>query len=309
MKTIVTGVLLLDKPKGITSQTAVSKAKNALKSPHHDSKKAGHTGTLDPMATGLLPICFGGATKFANFGLDANKSYLATIKLGQKTDTGDADGQILENKSIPPFNDEKLTNIAHELIGNLLQTPPIYSALKKDGKKLYEYARAGIDVKIAPRPITIFSLNLTKINNSTVQMQVSCSKGTYVRVLGEMIAEKLGTVGHLTDLRRTATGGFDITQTISLDNFLAMDFNERLNLLKSADCLMPQLPRLTITDEQYTRLKLGQRLNVYTQCDHHLLEELKNSNTPQAIQLFTHDNFVGVGHIEHSGRLQPIRLL
>lgn len=307
-KHIITGILLLDKPQGISSQTAVSKAKNALKSPAHDSKKAGHTGTLDPMATGLLPICFGGATKFAGFGLDADKSYLATIKLGQKTDTGDKDGQVIEKKQVLLFDQAALDSLAHTLLGEHFQIPPMYSALKKDGKKLYEYARDGINIEREARPITIFKINLTKLSDDEIALSVQCSKGTYVRVLGETIAEKLGTVGHLTKLRRTATGGFDVAQAIDLEEFLSMDFEMRLDLLCPADHLVRHLPALAIDKVQGERLRLGQRLNVRAQFDSNLLNLFEKEQNKR-VRLIMDGQFLGVGELEKSGRLQPVRLL
>lgn len=307
-KHIITGILLLDKPQGISSQTAVSKAKNALKSPAHDSKKAGHTGTLDPMATGLLPICFGGATKFAGFGLDADKSYLATIKLGQKTDTGDKDGQVIEKKQVLLFDQATLDSLAHTLLGEHFQIPPMYSALKKDGKKLYEYARDGINIEREARPITIFKINLTKLSDDEIALSVQCSKGTYVRVLGETIAEKLGTVGHLTTLRRTATGGFDVAQAIDLEEFLSMDFEMRLDLLRPADHLVHHLPALAIDKVQGERLRLGQRLNVRAQFDSNLLNLFEKEQNKR-VRLIMDGQFLGVGELEKSGRLQPVRLL
>ncbi|MGM8900320.1 tRNA pseudouridine(55) synthase TruB, partial [Psychrobacter sp. 1Y4] len=202
----VSGVILVDKPKGMTSQQVVSKVKYLFKSPIHDSKKAGHTGTLDPMATGLLPICLGEATKFSHYQLDADKSYQATILLGSQTDTGDADGQVVAQSAIPAFDDASLESIAQQFLGAQQQIPPMYSALKKDGKKLYEYARAGIEIDRPPRDITIKAIELHAIDDIQIRLTVTCTKGTYVRVLAEDIAKTLGTLGHLTALRRTQVG-------------------------------------------------------------------------------------------------------
>lgn len=163
----VSGVILIDKPQGMTSQQVVSKVKYLFQSPEHNSKKAGHTGTLDPMATGLLPICLGEATKFSHYQLDADKSYQATILLGSQTDTGDADGQTVAQAEIPELNAESLNSLAQQFMGAQQQIPPMYSALKKDGKKLYEYARAGIEIDRPARDIVIKSLTLTQINLRT----------------------------------------------------------------------------------------------------------------------------------------------
>ncbi len=258
----VTGVLLLDKPMGLSSQQAVAKVKYLLKSPYHDSKKAGHTGTLDPMATGLLPICLGSATKFAGFGLSAQKSYTATIALGAMTDTGDKDGQIICRADTPVFSQSDLDDIASRFLGAQWQVPPMYSALKKDGKKLYELARMGIDVERKPRAIVIDELSLTKRDDHHIDVSVSCSKGTYVRVLGQDIAKSLGSVGHLIALRRVATGGLSVDRAISLDDFIALDFDERLKQLLPADSLLGAMPMLTLTMPHIERLLLGQRLNI-----------------------------------------------
>lgn len=300
-KHLVSGLLLLDKPQAMTSQTAVSKVKHLLKSPVHDSKKAGHTGTLDPMATGLLPICFGSATGFAGFGLDADKGYMAVIQLGAKTDTGDQDGQIIQTALVPDFDDEQLSNLAQDLLGEQWQTPPMYSALKKNGKKLYELAREGIEVERVARPIVIKQLKLYQKSRQEICLEVLCSKGTYVRVLGETIAERLQTVGHLTALRRTSTGGFDVSSAITLDNFERLSFDERLNALKQADCLVNHLPNLKITDEFANRLRLGQRLHIF-QID-------KDFKSTGLVRLYANGVFVGLGEIETSGRLKPKKVL
>lgn len=261
-KVSVCGVLLLDKPFGISSQQAVSKAKYLLKSPNHDSKKAGHTGTLDPMATGLLPICFGAATKFAGIGLDAQKSYHATIALGASTDTGDKEGAVVACVDVAPFCQEALDAIAGRFLGEQWQTPPMYSALKQNGKKLYELARLGIEVDRPARRITITRLSLTKIDNQHITLQVQCSKGTYVRVLGQDIACALGTLGYLTSLRRVATGGLTLDRAIMLEAFADLSFDERLDCLLPADCLLSGFATLCLPRINIERLLLGQRLNI-----------------------------------------------
>ena len=215
-KSIVSGVLLIDKPQGMSSQQVVSKVKYLLKSDVHDSKKAGHTGTLDPMATGLLPICLGEATKFSHYQLDAIKSYHAIIKLGEQTDTGDAEGEIIATSPVPHVTQAMLQSVIKQFLGEIMQVPPMYSALKKDGKKLYELAREGIEVERAARPLIIYELSLTPLSDQQLQLTVTCSKGTYVRVLAEDIAKALGTLGHLTALRRIQTGDFEIADAITL---------------------------------------------------------------------------------------------
>ncbi|MDO4440708.1 MAG: tRNA pseudouridine(55) synthase TruB [Moraxella sp.] len=301
-KQIVSGVLLLNKPSGISSHTALSHAKRLFMSSEFDSKKAGHTGTLDPMATGLLPICLGDATKFSSFGLDADKGYTAVIQLGERTDTGDKDGQIINTLPIPSFTQEDLTDIAHALTGEQRQTPPMYSALKKDGKKLYEYAREGIEIEREARPIVIHRLALTKLSDDEIALDVVCSKGTYVRVLGETVAERLGTVGHLTALHRTSTGGFHMADAVSLDDLANLSFDERFGKLLPIDVLLHHLPIVKLTADESTRIKMGQRLNIKDR-----LDELTFDETIQ-IRLYHDDDFVGLGQVAMSGRLQPIKI-
>lgn len=303
-KQIVSGVLLLDKPNGISSYAALTQAKRLFMSPKFDSKKAGHTGTLDPMATGILPICFGDATKFSSFGLDADKGYTAIIKLGEKTDTGDKEGQIIAQKDVPVFEQSELDKLAVSLMGEQMQTPPMYSALKKDGKKLYEYAREGIEIERQPRPIVIHHLALNKLSNDEIALDVICSKGTYVRVLGETVAERLGTVGHLTALHRTSTGGFDVADAISLDDLADLSLDERLGRLLPTDVMLGHLPMLRLTMDETARIKMGQRLNVKDR-----LDDLNFGDDAIQIRLCHDDDFVGLGQVAMSGRLQPIKVV
>lgn len=303
-KQIISGVLLLDKPNGISSYAALTQAKRLFMSPKFDSKKAGHTGTLDPMATGILPICFGDATKFSSFGLDADKGYTAIIKLGEKTDTGDKEGQIIAQKDVPVFEQSELDKLAVSLMGEQMQTPPMYSALKKDGKKLYEYAREGIKVERQPRPIVIHHLALNKLSNDEIALDVICSKGTYVRVLGETVAERLGTVGHLTALHRTSTGGFDVADAISLDDLADLSLDERLGRLLPTDVILGHLPMLRLTMDETARIKMGQRLNVKDR-----LDDVNFGDDAIQIRLYHDDDFVGLGQVAMSGRLQPIKVV
>lgn len=311
MKKIISGVLLIDKPQGMTSQQVVSKVKYLLKSPNHDSKKAGHTGTLDPMATGLLPVCLGDATKFSHYQLDANKSYEAIVRLGQKTDTGDADGQVIETKKVLAITSDDLTKVTQQFLGKIAQIPPMYSALKKDGKKLYELAREGIEIERQAREIEIFALELSLIDKDFLKLIVTCSKGTYVRVLGEDIAVALGTVGHLIALRRIKTGYFDIANAITLADFEKLDFDKRLAMLKPADECVKFLPKLVLDNEQSFRILQGQRLNVKTLAsEQSLLIENSLTENVQEIRLFNHNHeFLGVASLEQNGRLQPLKLL
>ena len=305
-KSIVSGVLLIDKPQGMTSQQVVSKVKYLLKSDVHDSKKAGHTGTLDPMATGLLPICLGEATKFSHYQLDAIKSYQAIIKLGEQTDTGDAEGEIIATSPVPHVTQAMLQSVTEQFLGEIMQVPPMYSALKKDGKKLYELAREGIEVERAARPLTIYELSLTPLSDQQLQLTVTCSKGTYVRVLAEDIAKALGTLGHLTALRRIQTGDFEIANAITLADFAALDFAARFDKLLAVDACVHSLPSLVLDDSQSKRIRQGQRLNVKATMLTHQL----NLTANQTFRLFDdQQQFLGTGLLEPNGRLQPMKLV
>ena len=305
-KSIVSGVLLIDKPQGMSSQQVVSKVKYLLKSDVHDSKKAGHTGTLDPMATGLLPICLGEATKFSHYQLDAIKSYQAIIKLGEQTDTGDAEGQIIATIPVPHVTQAMLQSVTEQFLGEIMQVPPMYSALKKDGKKLYELAREGIEVERAARPLTIYKLSLTSLSAQHLQLTVTCSKGTYVRVLAEDIAKALGTLGHLTALRRIQTGDFEIANAITLADFAALDVAARFDKLLAVDACVRSLPSLLLDDNQSKRVRQGQRLNVKTT----MLTQQLILNANQTFRLFDrHQQFLGTGLLEPNGRLQPMKLV
>ena len=305
-KSIVSGVLLIDKPQGMTSQQVVSKVKYLLKSDVHDSKKAGHTGTLDPMATGLLPICLGEATKFSHYQLDAVKSYQAIIKLGEQTDTGDAEGEIITTIPVPHVTQAMLQSVTEQFLGEIMQVPPMYTAHKKDGKKLYELAREGIEVERAARPLTIYQLSLTPLSDQQLQLTVTCSKGTYVRVLAEDIAKALGTLGHLTALRRIQTGDFEIANAITLADFAALDVAARFDKLLAVDACVHSLPSLVLDDNQSKRIRQGQRLNVKTT----MLTQQLNLTFNQTFRLFDdHEQFLGTGLLEPNGRLQPMKLV
>ena len=217
----VHGVLLLDKPLGLSSNQALQKAKWLLR-----AEKAGHTGTLDPLASGVLPLCFGAATKFSAGHLDADKSYAATLRLGATTTTGDAEGEITARRPVPAITPEQLEAVRQRFLGRIAQVPPMHSALKKDGKPLYEYARAGVQVERAAREVQVHALNLAlsldEQGRAAIEMEVTCSKGAYIRTLGEDIGAALGCGGHLTALRRTATGPFTLAQCITLEALQAL---------------------------------------------------------------------------------------
>ncbi|MDO8717536.1 MAG: tRNA pseudouridine(55) synthase TruB [Polaromonas sp.] len=254
----VHGVLLLDKPLGLSSNQALQKAKWLLR-----AEKAGHTGTLDPLATGVLPLCFGAATKFSQIQLDADKTYEAVLLLGQKTSTADAEGEVIETRPVPDITPELLAAMTQRFTGPLAQIPPMYSALKKDGKALYEYARKGIDVVREARHITIFKLNMALVEDArapvAIKIIVSCSKGTYIRTLGEDIGEALGCGAHLGSLRRLETGGFVAAQCVTLAALEAMTEAERDACLLPAQSLVSVFPSVTLDAENAGRFLSGLR--------------------------------------------------
>ncbi|MFP5074448.1 tRNA pseudouridine(55) synthase TruB [Neisseria sp. WLZKY-1] len=249
----VNGVLLLDKPAGLSSNTALQKARRLYR-----AEKAGHTGVLDPLATGLLPVCFGEAAKFAQYLLDADKAYTATLKLGEASSTGDAEGEIVATGRADISQAEFQTACA-ALTGNIRQVPPMFSALKYEGKPLYEYARKGIVIERKARDITIYSIDVTQFAAPQAVIDVRCSKGTYIRTLAEDIAKQLNTFAHLTALRRTETAGFTIAQSHTLDGLAALDEAGRDALLLPCDVLVQHLPRLVLNDTAVKMLRCGQR--------------------------------------------------
>jgi tRNA pseudouridine55 synthase len=249
----VHGVLLLDKPVGFTSNAALQKAKWLL-----NALKAGHTGTLDPFADGLLPLCFGEATKFSAYLLDADKHYRAVMRLGVTTATGDPEGEVLSTQRV----DVDCAQIAAALApfrGDIEQIPPMYSALKHLGRPLYEYARAGIDIARPPRKVTIRALTLGNCAPPVATLDVHCSAGTYIRTLAQDLGAALGCGAHLTALTRLASGGFALADAISLADLEALSPDERRARLLPMDCLLAHLPRLTLADDVCRALRQGRR--------------------------------------------------
>ncbi|OON64130.1 tRNA pseudouridine(55) synthase TruB [Massilia sp. KIM] len=249
---LVDGVLLLDKPVGLSSNDALIKAKRVF-----NAKKAGHTGTLDPFATGLLPLCFGEATKFSQDLLEADKTYEATVHLGIMTSTGDTEGEVVEQLPVD-VSLEQIEAALARFRGPILQVPPMYSALKRDGKALYEYAREGITLEREARPVTIHGLELLGYEAPFLRIRVTCSKGTYVRVLGEDIGAALGCGAHLNALRRVEVGNLDGQHMISLEDLLAHP--DPLSLLRPVDALLSTFPAVELTPELAKRFLQGQRL-------------------------------------------------
>ena len=253
----VHGVLLLDKPLGLSSNDALQKAKWLLR-----AEKAGHTGTLDPLATGVLPLCFGAATKFSQLHLDADKTYETTVRLGVKTSTADAEGDVISERPVT-CTVGQVVEVLDRFMGPITQVPPMYSALKKDGKALYEYARAGETVEREARHVVIHDLELLEMqldgNAPFLRLRVTCSKGTYIRTLGEDIAEALGCGGHLSALRRVATGPFVAEDCVTLDDLAAMAEPEREARLMPVECLLSDHTVVTLDAENAGRFLSGVR--------------------------------------------------
>ncbi len=295
----IDGVVLLDKPCGMTSQSAVTSVKRLL---HAD--KAGHTGTLDPMATGLLPICLGEATKYSQDLLDADKKYQARLRFGIQTDTGDAQGQVIAEKSTAEVTDNAMAKslidgILPQFMGEIEQVPPMYSALKRDGKPLYEYARAGVEIERESRKITIYSITVLDVSWPEIALEVHCSKGTYIRVLAEDIGHALGCGAHLIGLRRTMVGHLSLDRAVSLDGICDI-----APQVLPVDALLQSLPELTVDDHQAKRLEMGQRvpcaLNIASQWADSLFRIYRSQALPQ--------NFIGTADWR-SGVLHPRRFI
>lgn len=291
----VHGVLLLDKPIGFSSNQALQKVKWLLR-----AEKAGHTGTLDPLATGVLPLCFGAATKFSQMHLDADKAYLATARLGIKTSTGDAEGDVISERPVH-VTEQQLDAVVKQFTGPIRQVPPMYSALKKDGKALYEYARAGIEVERAARDVTIYELNITQARVESAQPAIEfvakCSKGTYIRTLGEDIGEVLGCGAHLSSLRRIRTGTFDQSQCVTLEALEAMTEEERMACLMPVDVLLQGHTVVTLDSENVGRFLSGmRRRGPWPDAN----EVAVYASSPRAL--------LGTAHVK-AGELIPVRLL
>ena len=291
---LVDGVLLLDKPVGLSSNDALIKAKRVM-----NAKKAGHTGTLDPFATGLLPLCFGEATKFSQDLLEADKTYEATVHLGIMTNTGDTEGEAIETREVD-VTLEQIEAALARFRGPILQVPPMYSALKRDGKALYEYAREGIVLEREARPVTIHWLELVGYEAPMLKIRVCCSKGTYVRVLGEDIGAALGCGAHLNALRRIQVGALTIDGMITLEQLQAHP--EPRTLLAPTDALLSTFPAVALTDELAKRFLNGQRLALG-----------KEAVTVPAelgrVRVYHGDKLLGTANLQEWAVLAPERLI
>ena len=290
----VDGVLLLDKPVGPSSTRVLGHVKHLLQ-----AAKAGHGGTLDPMASGLLPLMFGDATKFAAEGLDADKTYEAVVALGTRTSTGDREGVPIVTQALPaPPEPGDVSRILSRFLGDQLQTPPMYSALKKDGRPLYDYARAGVDVARPPRAITIHELALLGVDSDSFTIRVTCSKGTYIRTLAEDIGAALGLPAHLRALRRTAVGRLSSgDDMVSLEKLEQADAAARLAMLKPVDWLIRDVPEIRLGSMQTTRFSHGQTVPVSSQLESGRVRAVSDVG-----------RFLGTGSIDIHHTLHPERL-
>lgn len=294
IKLNINGVLLLDKPYGISSNGALQKARWL-----YSAAKAGHTGVLDPLATGLLPVCFGEATKFSSYLLDADKGYRATVKFGAVTTTGDVEGEVVLTRPVA-FDRAALEAAIAAHTGAISQVPPMYSALKHQGKALYEYAREGIEIERAARDVTIYRIELIEFTGDSAVIDVLCSKGTYIRTLAQDIGEMLGCGAHLTALRRTTTGGFRLEDAHTLEAIEALPATERGGLLLPVDVLVAHFPAARLAAGEAARFCHGQAVRAQENCETMLRFRVYHADTQE---------FLGLADATPQGQLQPVRVM
>ena len=287
----VHGVFLLNKPLGISSNAALQKVRWLLR-----AEKAGHTGALDPLASGLLPICFGEATKFSHFLLDSTKRYQTTVQLGHSTTTGDVEGEVLLEQAVPELTEERIQQVLQQFVGETQQIPPMYSALKKQGRPLYELARKGIEVERDARPITIEAIQLLSFTENSVTLDVTCSKGTYIRVLGEDIAKALGTYGHLTYLHRIQTGHFELIPSYTIEYLEGLTEQEREALLLPVYAPVQHFTQIQVPEGRAEYFSRGMESNI----DH---------AAEAQVLVFDGEKCLGLAEISDRKRLIPKRVL
>lgn len=288
---VVDGVLLLDKPYAMTSNAALQTARRLL-----NAQKAGHTGTLDPLASGLLALTFGEATKFSADLLHADKTYIAGIKLGQKTTTGDLEGDFLQTRPVR-VNRADIEKTLNAFRGDILQVPPMFSALKRDGKTLYDLAREGVSIEREARSVRIEKLEILEFADELLTVEVTCSKGTYIRVLAEDIGEALGCGAHLASLRRTKVGALSLEDAVTLQALETMSVDERLATLKPLDALMQTLPAVHLSENDRVRFCHGQRL------------AFGLPSCPRVRVYGPDEQMVGTARVNERGVLEPERLI
>lgn len=286
----VDGVLLLDKPIGLTSNDALQKARRLF-----SAAKGGHTGTLDPLATGLLPLCFGEATKFSADLLDADKTYEAILQLGVTTDSGDAEGVVLTTAPVN-VSEADVFAVLPRFLGDIQQIPPMHSALKRNGRPLYELARKGIEVEREPRAVTIHAIDMLGLDGETLSLRVSCSKGTYIRVLATDIGALLGCGAHLKGLRRTRVGDLDLQNSVTLAELEALDEAGRAGCLQPVDALVSSLPVISVEGEAEQRFRHGNPVDLPV-------------GLSGKIRVYAAGYLIGVGEPGSDGRLWPKRLV
>ena len=294
VRDLVDGVLLLDKPVGLSSNDALIKAKRFL-----NAKKAGHTGTLDPFATGLLPLCFGEATKFSQDLLEADKTYETTVHLGITTNTGDTEGEAIATKEVKVTVDQ-IEAVLEHFRGPIMQVPPMYSALKRDGKAYYEYAREGITLEREARPVTILDLTFLEYSAPFLKLSVTCSKGTYIRVLGEDIGNALGCGAHLNALRRTKVGALTTDGMVTLEQIGAQE--QPTTLLAPVDALLSSFPAVALTEELAKRFLQGQRLALGK-------EAVEVPAEQGRVRVYHDSKLLGTGILQEYAILAPERLI
>lgn len=292
----VNGILLLDKPSGITSNDALQQVKRLFY-----AKKAGHTGSLDPLASGVLPICMGEATKVSAFLLDADKRYQVRCQLGVRTTTADAEGEVVETRPVASWTAEQIDTVFNEFRGSIEQIPPMYSALKHQGQRLYKLARQGVEVERAPRPVDIYELTLTGQGDDWIDIDVHCSKGTYIRTLAEDIGEKLGCGAHVSALRRSMVGPYGAGQLVTLDQLQHLKENDMPamdDLLLPIESALSQWPDVDLSTDAAFYLQQGQPVLV------------PHAPTSGWVRLYEGNrSFLGMGEILDDGRVAPRRLM
>jgi tRNA pseudouridine55 synthase len=292
MPTDVHGILLLDKPLGLSSAGAVARLKYLF-----NARKAGHTGSLDPLASGMLPICFGEATKFGALMLDADKTYRVTVRLGERTPSADLESAVVERRELPPLSLARMELALEEFPRDYSQIPPMHSALKQDGKPLYEYARAGETRERAPRQIRIHAMRLIEWRSPDLCFDVRCTKGAYIRVLAEDLAARIDTIGHLVGLRRLGVAPFADAPQWTLDVLGGMSRDQRAALLLPVDAALADWPRLDLAAEGAEAFRQGRTIAVPREA-------------PGKVRIYAPGlGFLGLGAVEAAGRLVPLRLI
>ncbi|MGL5291805.1 MAG: tRNA pseudouridine(55) synthase TruB [Vibrionaceae bacterium] len=299
----VNGILLLDKPSGITSNGALQQVKRIF-----FAQKAGHTGALDPLASGMLPICFGEATKFSQFLLDSDKRYLVTAKLGVRTNTSDAEGQVVATRDVN-VSAEQLKLAVMSFAGTSMQVPSMFSALKFEGKPLYEYARAGIEVAREARPITVFSIELLRFSHDEVEMEIHCSKGTYIRTIVDDLGEKLGCGAHVTVLRRIGVAQYPAAQMVTLNTLQALLASAQEQGIAPRELLDPLLLPMDSAVQALPSVHLSPIMGGYALQG----QALQVADAPMSgcVRLLVGDlqEFIGVGEVNEDGLIAPRRLI